>query len=294
MREKYIPIIQEIANGVRKKNGLKNSTVIGDYIFTILQQECIVMMRPIRHQPDLDGFSTEKVVKEHLETIVIINTAKNVEKQNFCAAHELGHRYSLDQLIRDKFPDDIIVHSDAEEIMNRFAAELMMPEKDFRERSKVIWNKYGEYSRNNTFQITAKAAIQAIIELMDFYYMPYKAVLYRLEEVGVIPVFVRNSLEKLEGKYRNLVNEMISEMGITRLRTPDYKKQNSVPVKKDRAIIQDSRITKYLTEKELTQYSKNLGLSKGTIALASKMREIETEMLDLSGESEEIEEPEEK
>ena len=75
---------------------------------------------------------------------------------------------------------------------------------------------------------------------------------------------------------------MISDMGITRLRTPDHKIQNSVPVRKDRSILENPRIAKYLTEKEQAQYLKNLGLSKNKIALAGKMREIETEMLDLS------------
>ena len=114
MKEKYIPIIKEIAEDIRKKNGLGTDAVIGDYIFTILQQECVVMMRPIKHQPDLDGFSTEKIIKGKLETVVYINTAKNVEKQNFCAAHELGHRYAVDSMIRDKFPEDIILPPEEE------------------------------------------------------------------------------------------------------------------------------------------------------------------------------------
>lgn len=118
MREKYLPIIKEIADEVRKKNGLEDSTVIGDYIFTILQRECVVMMRPVEHQPDLDGFSTEKVIQGKLETVVYINTAKNVEKQNFCAAHELGHRYKIDRLIRDKYPDDLIQPLDVEDLKN--------------------------------------------------------------------------------------------------------------------------------------------------------------------------------
>ncbi|MDE6925948.1 MAG: hypothetical protein K2P59_11925, partial [Acetatifactor sp.] len=77
MKEKYIPIIQKIADDVRKSKGLDNGTIIGDYIFTVLQQECVVMMRPLRHQPDLDGFSTEKIIKGELKTVVFINTAKS-------------------------------------------------------------------------------------------------------------------------------------------------------------------------------------------------------------------------
>ncbi len=281
MKEIYIPIIREVADEVRRKYDLADNAVIGDYIFTILQNECIVIMKANRHQPDLDGFSTEKIVKERLETVVYINTAKNVEKQNFCAAHELGHRYRIDCLLHDAFPHEIILSSDVEEIMNRFAAELMMPEGDFRARSAIIWKEYGISGQNGKYQITVKGAIQAVIRLMDFYYMPYKAVLYRMEEVGLISLSIRDRLEHFESGNRNVVDRMISQMGITRLRTPDYKLQTSIPVLKDMSILVKSGVTKYLTPNELTQYLKNLGLSKESIALADKMRRIETEMLDL-------------
>lgn len=282
MKKEYIAIIQEIANDVRKKNGFDDNNVIGDYIFTILQQECVVMMKPLRNQPDLDGFSTEKIIQRRLQTVVFINTEKNVEKQNFCAAHELGHRYQVNRLICDQFPDEVILPSDVEKIMNRFAAELMMPEKDFKERSGKIWYASGARVGSH-FQITVKKAIQAIIELMDFYYMPYKAVLYRMAEVGHISEKNRDYLEKYECGNKNVVDQMILEMGITRLRTPDRKMQNSIPLGSDKAVFAKAVIAKYLTEKEAKQYLKNMGLSKESITLASKLRKIETEMLELSG-----------
>lgn len=282
MKERYIPIIKEIADEIRKKNGLNNNTVIGDSIFTILQRECVVMMRPIKHQPNLDGFSTEKIIRGRLETVVYINTAKNVEKQNFCAAHELGHRYAVDRMIRDKFPEEILLPSDVEDIMNRFAAELMMPEKEFKNRGAKIWNEYSVRSSKNVLSITIKHAIQTIIKLMDFYHMPYKAVLYRMEEVEIISPIIKVCLEGYEEDNKSVVDQMISDMGITCLRTPDHKIQNSVPVRKDKAIFENPQITKYLTEKELAQYLRNLGVSKSKIALTEKMRKIETEMLDLS------------
>lgn len=282
VKERYIPIIKETADIVRNKNGMKKSAVIGDYIFTILQQECVVVMRPNEKQPDLDGFSTEKVIQGNLKTVVYINTAKNVEKQNFCAAHELGHCYGIERLILDSFPHDVIQPSEIEEIMNRFAAELMMPEKDFWTRGVRVWKSSGTYGRNKAFQITVKRAIQVIIELMDFYYMPYKAVLYRMEEVKIISPAIRDFLEKFENNNRSVVDQMIADMGITRLRTPDYKVQTSPAVRKEKAVLENARITKYLTEPELKNYLKNLGLSEDNIALAGEMRKLETEMLDLT------------
>ncbi|MFG6357337.1 MAG: hypothetical protein K1W26_11045 [Acetatifactor sp.] len=95
MMEKYLSIIKDVAKTVRKEHGLSESTVIGDYIFSILQDDCVVLQYPEENQPDLDGFSTMKVIDGIEVNVVYINTAKNTEKQNFCAAHELGHQSGL-------------------------------------------------------------------------------------------------------------------------------------------------------------------------------------------------------
>lgn len=286
IKDQYVPIIQEIANHTREKYALSLDDVIGNYIFTILQEECLVLMRPNEKQPDLDGFSTEKIVKGKKKTLVYINTAKNVEKQNFCAAHELGHRYAVDRMIRDKFPYDVILPDHEEKIMNRFAAELMMPEKDFRRRSLAVWWSHTEERGEGVYQISEKNAIGAIIWLMDFYYMPYKAVLYRLKEVHVISTEICKRLEKYEDQHKAVVDKMIADMGITRLRTPDNKLQNSVAVKVDAKIFDNVQITKYISEEQLTRYMENLGLSKENIDLAKQIRKIETAMLDVPNISE--------
>ncbi|MDE7198694.1 MAG: ImmA/IrrE family metallo-endopeptidase [Lachnospiraceae bacterium] len=126
-KEKYIPIIMQEIEKIRKIYNLNLNAPICDYIFVILKNECILLEWPEDRQLDLDGLSTEKVIGGRLETIVYINSAKSKEKQNFCAAHELGHRHKLDIQIKDAFPDDIITNSMIEDVMNRFAAELMMP-----------------------------------------------------------------------------------------------------------------------------------------------------------------------
>lgn len=138
-KDKYLPIIKQAVTQIRKTYSLNPDAPVCDYIFVILKNECTLLEWPEDKQLDLDGLSTEKVIGNKLETIVYINSAKSKEKQNFCAAHELGHRHKLDTQIRDAFPDDIITNSMIEDIMNRFAAELMMPEKDFKRRSSRLY-----------------------------------------------------------------------------------------------------------------------------------------------------------
>lgn len=62
---------------------------------------------------------------------VFINSAKKTEKQIFIAAHELGHLFKIINKI-DK--QDLEDGEDEEDVVNRFAAELLMPELIFKQK----------------------------------------------------------------------------------------------------------------------------------------------------------------
>lgn len=234
---------------------------------------------PKSDEPDLDGFSTDKVVDDEYKTVVYINSAKNVEKQNFCAAHELGHRYQIDKLIKDNFIDDIILPSDVEDIMNRFAAELMLPEKDFMSRCRTIYlPKYGHEIRSGEYQISKSDCVRVIIELMNFYYMPYKAVVYRLEEVGFFSEETRQKMMHYESVRKDVVNQMIREMGITRLRNPNNMRQISETVSDVASCLKDPNINKYMPKKQLEKCLKNIGISQEDREVIQEIREMDTEM----------------
>lgn len=283
--DKYLSIILQEVDNIRKKYRLNANSPICDYIFTILQNECILVEWPEEQQLDLDGFSSEKVINGQLKTIVYINSAKNKEKQNFCAAHELGHRYKLESQLKDAFPYDIFNSSTIEDIMNRFAAELMMPAQDFSKRSRELYKKCigRENSRN---VIYLKKLLAAIIELMDFYYVPYKAVVIRFEEMEIfdcsVSEFLQNYEKTDEGK--DIINAIISERGITRLRIPDRKVQYSVHLEKVRDIVSDTRITKYMGTEELRRYLKVMGIMDEDIKLVENMKKIEAEVIEIRDE----------
>lgn len=279
IKEHYVPIIKDEAVKLRKIYNYDENAVIGDYIFSILQNECIVIKSPEEKLRDVDGLSTEKVVQGKLQTVVYINTVKNIEKQNFCAAHELGHQRSIERLIRDQYPDDIILPADVENIMNRFAAELLMPEEDFSKRSMQQIRDRGVVNENHEYSITVKGMLEIIIRLMDFYYVPYKAVLYRLEETGVLPITSCQRLEKYEEEKKEVVNMMIQESGMTRLRTPSMKTQISMPIKNIEECVTNPKIIKYMGRKELKNFLESLGVPKESIELLQEMQEMEVEMI---------------
>lgn len=88
-QDKYLPIIVQEVNNIRKTYGLNANSPIGDYIFAILKNECILVEWPEENLLDLDGFSTEKVVDGRLSTIVYINSAKNKDITKYMTTAEL-------------------------------------------------------------------------------------------------------------------------------------------------------------------------------------------------------------
>lgn len=279
---KYLPIIMQEVTDIHKEYNLSADSPICDYIFAILKNECILLEWPEDKQLDLDGFSTEKVINGHLETVVYINSAKNKEKQNFCAAHELGHRHKLERLISDAFPDDIITFSTTESIMNRFAAELMMPANDFKKRSQELYLKcLGTVSGRKV--VFLKKLLQAIIQLMDFYYVPYKAVVIRFEEMNIISSELSESLQEYEKTEdgKKIIEAIISEQGITRLHIPDRKIQYSIRLENIYNIVSDLNIMKYMTINDLKKYLKMMGIAEEDIQLIEDMKKIENQTIDI-------------
>lgn len=245
-QEKYLPIIMQEIRSIRKKYGL----------------------------------SIEKVVNGCLETIVYINSAKNKEKQNFCAAHELGHRHKLERQLRDAFPDDIFLPSTIESVMNRFAAELMMPSKDFEVRSRKLYKRcLGR--QNDKELIFVKKLMEAIVELMDFYYVPYRAVVIWLQETNIITKEVGHVLQDYEKNLRgeNVINATITERGITRLRIPDRKVQYSKRLDNINNILKNTDVTKYMGTNEFKKYLKEMEIVEEDIQLSEDMKKSQQKRL---------------
>lgn len=282
MKPQYISIIRREAERIRKKYGFDDEEVIGYRIFTILQDDSIIMFMPKPEEPDLDGFSTDKIIRDQLKTVVFINSAKNVEKQNFCAAHELGHQLCIDRLILDEYPDEIITVDEVEDIMNRFAAELMMPEKDFKRKcGETFLPQYGK-EMNGKYKITILDAVRMIIMIMDYYYVPYKAVVYRLGEVGIFSSKDCQRMLSYENAKKDIVNGINPKMGITKLRVPNYARRVSEPISNVTECLKDPEITKHLSRKKFEEYLQNMGIPQKEIGTLKERRAMETETLNVT------------
>lgn len=175
--------------------------------------------------------------------------------------------------------------------MNRFAAELMMPEADFRRRSYTYCKAYQQTIKKKKV-ISFKNILVMTVQLMNFYYMPYKAVVLRFGEIDFFSDDFVNVLLKFEKSSdgRQIVDQIIRQQGITRLRTPDHKTQYSVGIKyeKIKDILEDPDITKYMTTGELRKCLKNMGFTEESSRLIADMKRIEEESIEID----EIKKPE--
>ena len=176
MNEIILKGIQDLVNNIKIEYGIVNE-IIRDDVFSILQgmTDCNVLYYPLNDE--IGGCHIEKMVNGRVEQFVFINTNQPREKQAFVAAHELGHLWKVDEELKSKLKDEKI---DCEEVVNRFAAELLMPEEHFIKAIEFYLNKMGYKGP----KIKVEELVKLIAYLMNYFFVPYMAVLYRFNELG--------------------------------------------------------------------------------------------------------------
>lgn len=247
MDKKVIKEIQKLAEKIIKDNNLNDKTVIRDDVFNILQNipNCIVIYYPIdteANEDGCDGCHVVRTVKGIEKQLVFINTANTGERQAFSVAHELGHIWNVDGQLKDALPDTVF---DVEEVINRFAAELLMPEELF--IAQLIGRVRHHIPDNN---VTVLGLIKIIVYLMNYFYSPYKAVVLRMEEIGFIDKNARDHL--LTYKDSQIVKDIIQEEQYTRL--------GIITEKKSIANLSDK--LDEIEEKQLFPYNKIMEIRK--------------------------------
>ena len=179
--EKIVEQIPTVINKIRTDYVL-NNTIIKDDIFGILEKHCTVIYYPIDNEINC-GFHTKRYVKDRLEDFVYINTAKTIAEQVFTAAHELGHVWGVADQVWELAEEEGVLESKiGEKIINRFAAELLMPTKEFRATFFAHFKKLGFDSKN----LRLADLIQVIVLQMNDYMVPYESVRRRVIETKII------------------------------------------------------------------------------------------------------------
>ena len=165
-----------------KRDYVLQNTIIRNDIFNILEKHCTVVYYPLPEEKNC-GFHTKRFVTDHLEDFVYINTAKKLPEQVFTAAHELGHVWGVVDKIKEKTSDcGEVSKKEEEQIINRFAAELLMPALQFRKtfyfHLKELCSDFSDFS--------LETLIKIIVMQMNDYMVPYEAVRRRLVETDIL------------------------------------------------------------------------------------------------------------
>lgn len=212
-------IVADTVEECRNENGIFN-LVIRDDVFKILEQQCYVVYFPLKNE-DINGFHIMRTVNGQKKHFVYINTANTTERQIFTAAHELGHIWNVYAKIKNKYPDfysyvSEIGESVAEEnIVNKFAAQLLMPadifKKEITKELQVLDYNGKSISKINFLRLT--------VSLMNTFFVGYKATTRRFLEIGRIDKKTYNTIKEFENDkdFQDIFQNILKEGDYKRL-----------------------------------------------------------------------------
>lgn len=194
-------VIRNIILDIKKECIIQN-TAIRDDIFGILENYCTVIYYPLPDEKNR-GFHIKKIVKNKLEDFVYINTDKPIAEQIFAAAHEFGHIWSVAEKVWKEIQyEGLPSEEEEEDITNRFAAELLMPAKEFRIVFLAHMKELGIKAGN----VRLEDVVRVIVLQMNDFMVPYEAVRRRLVETKIMTLEAANSLLTKETEILQMVS----------------------------------------------------------------------------------------
>lgn len=208
--EKTVEVIQEFVKQKREEENIVNQ-VIRDDVFALLEKHCIVLYYPLEDDK-IEGCHIIKPLGEREEQFVFINTTKAVQEQTWTAAHELGHVWKVDCYVKDKLNRSDLA---SEDVVNRFAAELLLPKSIFKDE---IRQRLEEYHYEGPVMST-ETMVRLVTYLMNYFCTPYKAVIRRFIELGYIEECSEEAFLRGFQKQETLYQRLRSENQYTRLET---------------------------------------------------------------------------
>lgn len=157
---------EELAKYVRGKWGLENKPIYN--LIDIMEKHGIIISNAFEKNSSIDAYSHVEVLGKQMVPIVVLGYETNIFRQQFNAAHELGHiltdgMYELEELSKAEYRD-------MEKFMNQFAGALLMP-KDL-----LLNDLMGRW----------KLDISYYIELKKKYRVSAQALIVRANQIGAI------------------------------------------------------------------------------------------------------------
>lgn len=182
LNELQIDEIRKLAGDERRFLGFVGETPIANDVFSILNTLDIKLLElPIDSEGDRKAFSAAILYSEESDkklTFIGLNTADYYDKQIFALAHELYHFYTKtgSHLSRPDDETSMLIEVKA----NRFAAEFLLPETAL--QSIVL----SEFKTSSLDKIQQKTLLRFIARLQCTWWLPYRSLVRRLNEIGAI------------------------------------------------------------------------------------------------------------
>lgn len=246
---------EELADYVREKWKLGDNPIYN--LIDVMEKHGVIITNAFEDNKEIDAYSHVEIINHRIVPIVILGYETNIFRQQFNAAHELGHiltdgQYELEELSKSEYRD-------MEKFMNRFAGALLIP------REMLLEDLKGG----------AKLDIRYYIELKKKYRVSAQALIVRANQIGVLTTNQYQYLMRQISQHGYRTNEPLDDA--YQIISPRYLKQAMIMIKRDRKVSGNEFMQK-LKSMKLSVYSsmveKILNLEEGFLSDATNVGEI--------------------
>ena len=212
---------EELAKYVREKWMLGEKPIYN--LIDIMEKHGIVITNAFEKNTSIDAYSHVEIINHTSVPIVVLGYETNIFRQQFNAAHELGHiltdgMFDLEELTKAEYRD-------MEKYMNQFAGTLLVP-KDL-----LIKDLHGN----------VKTDVRYYVELKKKYRVSAQALIVRANQIGAITsnqyLYLMKQISQLN--YRK--NEPLDDA--FQLIYPRYLKQAMTMIKSQKKVSGEDFIT---------------------------------------------------
>lgn len=205
---------EELADYVRDKWGLGRKPIYN--LIDIMEKHGVIITNAFEDNKEIDAYSHVEIIDHKAVPIIVLGYETNIFRQQFNAAHELGHiltdgQYELEELTKAEYRD-------MEKYMNRFAGALLIPVEmlsdDLRGNGKLDIRYYIELKKK--YRVSAQALIVRANQIGSITSNQYQYLMKQMSQKGY------RTSEPLDNVYQPML--------------PRYLKQAMAMIKRDKKV----------------------------------------------------------
>ena len=173
LTKEQINEVKELTNDVRKELGVYSDVPVADDLRSFLEKRGIIVCEQVFSE-NIDAAITIFEASDDKMTFIGLNSALHYDEQLFALAHELYHYLTKTGAAYEDKEDAV-----TERKADRFAAELLLPSDVLSQNIDGV--DLNKESINRVWRIIAR--------IQNKWWLPYRAIVNRLNEEGYISEF---------------------------------------------------------------------------------------------------------